>query len=262
MKALLSVLASFALLMGCNQNHEPNGEAAAPAATPAPAATSAPANEVIVDYVWNTAAPNMTEAQLADIVSRWNARIDAGGYEMIGANVLKPQFETDEFDLIWVLLWPSSEAREAAWAHWNSNQVEDWTAELDGALSYQNENVFSFKPVGGWDNNLDDVPAGGTFMPNFSFCKMNEGADEATFTKFRAAYDAYLEQADAAGYGYYIMEAQFEQDDADFVWLDIFSDEAAMAAGAASWTGSELESQWNAMSTCENYAFVATAIRR
>ena len=40
------------------------------------------ANDVIVDYVWNTAAPDMTDEQLADIIARWNARIDAGGYDM------------------------------------------------------------------------------------------------------------------------------------------------------------------------------------
>ena len=40
---------------------------------------------------------DMTEAQLADIVDRWNARIDAGGYDMMGANVLMPQFETDDY---------------------------------------------------------------------------------------------------------------------------------------------------------------------
>ena len=42
-------------------------------------------------------------------------------------------------------------------------------------------------------------------------------------------------------YGYYIMEPQFEQDDADLVWLDLFTDEAALEAGTASWSGSELE---------------------
>ena len=169
MKLLFSVLASFALLAGCGQSQEPASEAPAAPATPTEA--SAPASDVIVDYVWNTAAPDMTEAQLADIVTRWNARIDAGGYQMIGANVLKPQFETEDFDLIWVLMWPSSEARDTAWTHWNANQVEDWANELDGALTYQDENVYTFKPVGGWDDNLENVPAGGTFMPNFSFCK-------------------------------------------------------------------------------------------
>ena len=52
-------------------------------------------------------------------------------------------------DLIWVILWPSSEAREAGWADWNANQVDDWTAELAGAMSYAPENVYTFKPTDG-----------------------------------------------------------------------------------------------------------------
>ena len=257
MKTLLSVIALAVMLVGCGQTEE----AAEPAAPAAPAEVSAPTNDVIVDYVWNTAAPDMTDEQLADIIARWNARIDAGGYDM-SANVLKPQFETDDYDLIWVLLWPSSEAREAGWADWNANQVDDWNAELDGALSYQAENVFSFKPVGGWDSNLASVPAGGTFLPNFSFCKLNEGFDDAAFNTFRAEYDVWLAEGSDADYGYYIMEPQFEQDDADVVWLDLFADEAAMQAGTDSWTGSDLAAQWDAMLACENYAFTATAIRR
>ena len=140
MKTLLSVIALAVMLVGCGQTEE----AAEPAAPAAPAEVSAPTNDVIVDYVWNTAAPDMTDEQLADIIARWNARIDAGGYDM-SANVLKPQFETDDYDLIWVLLWPSSEAREAGWADWNANQVDDWNAELDGALSYQGRERFQLQ---------------------------------------------------------------------------------------------------------------------
>jgi len=129
MKMVFAVVASFALLVGCGQSQEPASEAPA-----APAEASAPANDVIVDYIWNDVGEDVTEEQFADIVARWNARIDAGGYDMMGANVLTPQFETEDFDVIWVLLWPSSEAREAGWTHWNANQEEAWAAELDGAL--------------------------------------------------------------------------------------------------------------------------------
>jgi hypothetical protein len=58
------------------------------------------------------------------------------------------------------------------------------------------------------------------------------------------------------------MEPQFEQNDADVVWLDLYSSEAAAQSGIDSWAGSELEAAWETMVTCENYSFVATAIRR
>ena len=257
MKMLFAVLASLALLVGCGQSQEPASEAPA-----APAEASAPANNVIVDYIWNNVGPDVTDEQFADIVTRWNARIDAGGYEMMGANVLRPQFETDNYDVIWVLLWPSMEARESAWAHWNANQEEAWAAELDGALSYDAENVFTFSPGAGRDSDVSTTPEGGTFIPSFDFCNFNDGYDQASFDAFRADYDASLDAEPSSGYGYWIMEPQFDLEDADFVWLDLFTDEAAAQAGADSWNGSALQAEWNAMAECQNFTFAATAIRR
>jgi hypothetical protein len=163
--------------------------------------------------------------------------------------------------LIWVILWPSSEAREAGWADWNANQVDDWTAELAGAMSYEPENVYTFKPTDGHDG-MADIAVGGTFHPRFDFCSFNEGQDSASLATFRTEYDAWLVEGESNNYGYYLMEPQFDLADADFVWLDLFGDEAAVEAGTASWSGSALEASWEAMATCENYAFVATAIRR
>jgi hypothetical protein len=137
MNKLLTTLFAVALLSGCGQSEQPAEAPAAPQASEVAEAVapSAPINVPVVDYVWNSTAEGMTDEQFADIVTRWNARIDAGGYDMTGSNVLRPQFETDDYDFIWVLLWPSMEARELAWADWNANQAEEWTAELDGALS-------------------------------------------------------------------------------------------------------------------------------
>ena len=134
------VLASLTLfLAACGQSDEPTAvaapEVAAPEVSETPMQSSAAGGELLVDYIWNNTADDMTEAQMAGIIDGWNARIDAGSYNMLGANVLMPQFETDDYDLIWVVMWPSSEAREAGWADWNANQADDWTAELAGAMS-------------------------------------------------------------------------------------------------------------------------------
>ena len=263
MNKLLIALLALTLLSGCGQN-EPAAEApAAPQASEAEAAAApaAPPTDPVIDYVWNSTAEGMTDEQLMDIAARWNARIDAAGYDMVGANILKPQFETDDYDVIWTLLWPSSEAREAAWADWNANQVADWNAELDGALSYEDGNIYTFKPAGGWESSLAALPQGGTFIPNFSFCGLNEGFGEESIATFRAAYDAWLGEADTSDYGYYILEPQFENE-ADLIWLDLFADAAAMQQGADNWSGSELETQWNDMVTCQSFTFAATAIRR
>ena len=257
MKMLFAVLVPLVLFVGCGQSQEPASEVPA-----APAEASAPIDNVIVDYVWNNVGPDVTDEQFADIVTRWNARIDAGGYEMVGANVLRPQFETDDYDVIWVLLWPSMEARESAWAHWNANQLEEWTAELDGALSYDAANVYTFSPSAGRDSDVSTMPEGGTFIPSFNFCNFNEGYDQASFDTFRTDYDASLDAQPSSEYGYWIMEPQFDLQDADFVWLDLFTDEAAAQSGEDSWNGSALQAEWDAMVECRNFTFAATAIRR
>jgi hypothetical protein len=256
------VIASLTLfLAACGQSDEPAAvaapEVAAPEVSETPMQSSAASGELLVDYIWNNTADDMTEAQMAGIIDGWNARIDAGGYNMLGANVLMPQFETDDYDLIWVVMWPSSEAREAGWADWNANQVDDWSAELAGAMSYEPENVYTFKPTDGHDG-MADIAVGGTFHPRFDFCAFNEGQDAASLAAFRAEYDAWLVEGESNNYGYYLMEPQFDLADADFVWLDLFGDEAAVEAGTASWSGSALEASWEAMATCENFAFVAT----
>jgi len=56
MKMLFTVLASFALLVGCGQSQEPASDAPA-----APAGASAPTNNLIVDYVWNNVGPDVTD---------------------------------------------------------------------------------------------------------------------------------------------------------------------------------------------------------
>ena len=278
MNRLLTTLFAVALLSGCGQSEQPAEAPAAPQASEvaeaiapsAPQASevaeaiapSAPLNVPVVDYVWNSTAEGMTDEQFADIVTRWNARIDAGGYDMTGSNVLRPQFETDDYDFIWVLLWPSMEARDLAWADWNANQLEEWTAELNGALSYNAENVYTFSPGAGRDSAVSRTPEGGTFIPSFDFCNFNEGYDQASLDGFRADYDASLDAEPSSDYGYYIMEPQFDLQDADFVWLDLFTNEAAAQSGADSWNGSALQAQWNEMVNCQNFTFAATAIRR
>ncbi len=171
MNKTFNILLSFTVLVGCGQGQDSAESAAQVEQSGTVEAAAAPvvSGGPVIDYVWNTTADGMTDEQLADIVARWNARIDAGDCEMVGANVLKPQFETGDYDLIWTLLWPSSEARAAGWADWSANQLDDWNAELDGVLSYKDGNVYTFRPTTGWESNLSSLPVGGTFVLSFSF---------------------------------------------------------------------------------------------
>ena len=93
---------------------------------------------------------------------------------------------------------------------------------------------------------------------------MNDGYDETALAEYRKSYDAELAQDNPTDYGYYIMEPQSDlpNEDVDFVWLDLFSDEVARQAGIDAWTGSAAEERWTEMTTCNDFLFAATAIRR
>ena len=88
MKLVLSLLTLALFLTACGRTEESTDSQT----YMAPEEEATVSDPLIADFVWNTTASDMTDEDLADIVTRWNARIDAAGYDMVGANILKPQF--------------------------------------------------------------------------------------------------------------------------------------------------------------------------
>ena len=86
MKLVLSLLTLALFLTACGQTEESTDSQT----YMAPEEEATVSDPLIADFVWNTTASDMTDEELADIVTRWNARIDAAGYDMVGANILKP----------------------------------------------------------------------------------------------------------------------------------------------------------------------------
>jgi len=87
-----------------------------------------PPNQV-VEYVWHYKGPNFSQENLNMLVNKWNSMIDSRGYEMNGANILTPRGESDA-DFIWVMLWPSMEARDNAWDDWMNSMIENGRMQL------------------------------------------------------------------------------------------------------------------------------------
>ena len=161
-------------------------------------------------------------------------------------------------------MWPSSEAREAAWADWNSNQLEAWTAELDGAISYDEENIYTFKPAGGWDSeDIANLPQGGTFIPSWNFCRLNDGYEEAALAQFAIRMMLNWQRA-APRIMVITLWSRNSKFQTEKLILSgwIFSPMRLLCRGTDAWTGSASEKSWNEMTNCDNYTFAATAIRR
>ena len=121
MRYIVLTLLSFWLLAGCGS--EPTTRetsigsmAAKMIEEPATAAASQGISPVI-EYVWHRAGENFSRDALMGNIAFWNAMTDAGEYDISRANLLFPRQETDDYDFIWALLWPSVEARDAGWAY-------------------------------------------------------------------------------------------------------------------------------------------------
>ena len=133
MKNLLITVLSIVFVVSCSQSSNQQTDSSSPAAS-------------YVEYVWHSAGPNFNAENLAMIITKWNAIIDNSPCEMNGANILTPRGESDA-DFIWVMLWPSMEARDSAWDDWMNNMDSEWQDAIDGIMSVDLENVYAFKPV-------------------------------------------------------------------------------------------------------------------
>lgn len=231
--------------------------------TDTPATTPAlPDADPVLEYVWLSTGDGFSDTKLTDLAADWNLRVDAGGYEIITANILMPQFPTDDFDLVWVLLWSSQTARDAGWDHWNAHQAEDWQASVAGVLQSPPTGVYSFSPHWGYTSPAFKLKAGDSFFSQFHFCGWRDGNDASQQAAFQVRYNEWASNGEPSGtYGYLTLEPHSALPSIDLVWLDIFGSDATRQAGAARWQDSELQSVWNTMVSCDSYSFSSTKIR-
>ncbi|MDG1065673.1 MAG: hypothetical protein P8O91_05605 [Luminiphilus sp.] len=216
----------------------------------------------IIEYLWQLTGPDFTEQRLTEITATLNKLIDAEGYEIITANILRPQFETDNFDLIWVLLWSSEAARDRALAHWNKHQARNWRQEVAGVLNAEPSASFLYDLLWGYKSSELNLVAGDTFFSTFNFCTMAETQGHKELQGFKSQYNEWLSQGlNATEYGYLTLKARFDLEGVDFVWLDIFGDTAARQAKTKNWPGSKAQQLWDNMTSCENFEFSSTKIR-
>jgi len=216
----------------------------------------------VLEYVLLSTGVHFDGTKLTDLAADWNRRVDAAGYEIITANILTPQFSTNDFDLVWVVLWSSSKARDAGWSHWNAYQARDWQAEYASILQSPPAGVYSFATHWGYQTPGFSFKAGDSFFSSFYLCALRDSHDATDLEAFQTRYNAWVSHADGTGeYGYLTLQPHMPLPSVDFVWLDIFGSDAALQAGAARWSGSELESDWNVMASCDNYPFASIKIR-
>jgi hypothetical protein len=268
MKYVVLTLLGFSMLAGCSNEPSTDSTASAPIAAPsmeAPATAAAPeASSLVMEYVWHKAGENFSQDALMEKIAFWNEMIDAGEYDIPRANILFPRQESEDFDFIWALMWPSVEARNAGWAYWNANDLPKWAEATAGILSYDEANAYVFELSRQREATL--VSTGETYENEFNFCTYNEGKGEADFAAFQSAHTDFVNGYEAergpSAYGYALLTPTFETDPMpDFVWLDLWASAEEKADGVGYFEGSELQAQLVEMATCNVVGFAGLNIR-
>ena len=244
-------------LMACSSSNDE---------TVAVARDGQPANEV-VEYVWHSKGVNYSEESFALVVDKWNDLIDAQAYKMNGANILTPLIEVEGYDFIWVMLWPSMDARNAAWDHWMTNVDSEWQDAIEGVMSFNLNNVFAFEPT--VMRNASVPNQTDTFENEFNFCDFNEGFGSNDLEIFQAEFADFLDETEVRdgpdGYWYVMMNPLFEGTAEaplnDYLWLSLWTDMEEKMTGYENYASSDLAAKADKFSTCRRVSFSGKAIR-
>lgn len=205
-------------------------------------------NPPLLEYFWHTKGPNYSDENFQTLIKKWNERVDQTSCSINNASVLTPKIQNENFDFLWMLVWPSEEARDACYEEWLLNHEDGWQEDIAGIMSNDIENgAFLFsQEVGRLPKAWNDS---GTFSHTYYFCNFNEGSDENTLHDYRADLNAISDFSE--NHWYTLLEPKFEQEmPSDFVWLDIWSSDEAKASDLEIWNSTDLPGRAAEMVTC------------
>lgn len=221
---------------------------------------------IFIEYVWHKEGANFSREALMEKVVFWNELIDASESDITTVNLLFPREANDNYDFIWVMVWPSLEAREAGAAYWTANDLDSsWLKEIEGVFSYDAADSYMFSATAQMQPsvaNTSDV-----FENQFNFCTYAEGKGSSDLSDFQLAHaeflQAYEAEAGLSGYWYTLLEPTFEPNDPapDFIWLDLWSTTQEKAEGMAYFADSDLSTALDALGSCNRVGFSGLNIR-
>ena len=241
-------------LAGCSQPADTEGSADQTATQ-----SSAPVEpDAYYEFLWCEFGDNYTEEARDAYFASFNEIADSMTERGLRSFGYRPRdWESEDFDALWVNRWPDKEASEQGWAEW---QAKGGNATLQGkhpgVLNCGQEsgvNVFGYTTY-----IPKDIPASfNVESPPYHvdnlFCSFNEGQGPEQLRSFvRDQYMPFLDRyaADNPDNSYWfaigVPDVVLENYPQDFNWINYFknSDEASVAI--ANYDNNEVEIQ-NAM---------------
>lgn len=256
---LFSLLAP--LIVACTQPAEE-----APAA-PETEVAAAPEPAAYYEFLWCNFGENYSIENRDAYFAEFNEIVDSMSAGVLGSFGYRPRdWESENFDALWVTRWPDKAASEAGWAEWREiGGNETLQAKHPGVLMCGQEagtNVFGFTTY-----IPKEIPA--TFSvenPPYhvdnSFCTFNEGKgpeDMRSFLRdhYRPFLDRYTADNPDNSYWFAIGVPDFEPaQPTDFNWINYWTSAEEAAAGFEAWETDEagLPALMGEVATCSDNA--------
>ena len=244
MKQTLIALLLFTLsACGSDQPAEPAPTAPAQEAEPVAEASEGPQVPAMVEFVWHQRADGFTEGDLWSHAKYWSNLAGEADWGLVRAAVMTPRFESEDFDFLWVMVWPTEESRNNAWADWSANHESAWLELTQNTFTYSAEHAYAFAPSPGRPVSVPNTSGKG--IAEFLFCTYKEGKGETDRKAFEANHAAFMDTFEAefgaTSYWWSVMTPLFEmpdQDTPDYMWANFWPNDAEREAGWAAYNTS------------------------
>ena len=209
----------------------------------------------MVEFVWHSKAEGFSDEALWSATEYWANVASEAGWDLRLAAVHTPRAANENFDFLWVMVWPTLEARDAAWADWAENHEAAWLDLTGETFTYSADNAYGFAPTSG--RPATTMNTSGTGVTEYIFCTYREGQGEAQRLAFEGMHgdfvDAYEAEMGAGSYWWAIMNPLFEppaENSFDYMWANFFASDGERDAIYAAYGESEHSSQEQVDASC------------
>lgn len=277
MKRVLFYIFLMPIIMACSPPADDASEAPQVEKTAVPEATEieitaaapdAPEPAAYYEFLWCKFGENYSDENRDAYFADFNAIVDSMTERGLGSFGYRPRdWESEDFDALWVNRWPDKETSEQGWAEWRTaGGNEKLQADHPDVLMCGQEygtNVFGYTTY-----IPKDIPAAFSvdnppYHADNLFCTFNEGKKREDMRAYlRDHYMPFLDRYTAENpdnsYWFAIGVPDFEPMEnypQDFNWINYFTNAEEAAAGIANYEKeTDLQNQMGEIVTCTDRA--------
>ena len=205
-----------------------------------------------IEFLACTAGPDYSMENAQKMLTDWKDLEHSENLRWAGVHA--PEGENHRFDNgWWELEWTTEEAANEAWSTENPAFMA-WAQEYESVMTCDGEGRFPWefylpRPSDSFGTvEADD----GYYASAYLQCNFNEGYDRMDLRAAVVEFNAYLDASGEDSPYYFGVYYPKYDDQADFLWLNAYSNFESMATSNADWevNGKAMQDKFNTISTC------------